>query len=251
MILILHIPSILKPRAALINLIFEEDSLMEEPILRQTKRIRIREFYRAKYRKKFATEDKPKGVIPFLNTSFGLFLLSTVFIGCFSWGFNAWTNHVRESAEAKKSRQKLSLELRNRLQYIEEMETTFPYDERRTIETALYGFDAHANVNPSWIRHYGAVFPEYEQRSLISIVWELETLSDSKKRDELRAARQPIEKIRTYLSKLEYAKDLAPNKNPEGVLETFSLSKQDRESFEKEVLVPLAFAKDAAFFEKP
>jgi hypothetical protein len=223
---------------------------VEEPIPNQTERIREREFYKAKYKKEFSTEKKPKGLLPFLNTNFGLFLLSTVFIGCFSWGFNAWTNHVRDDREAQKSRQKLGLELMNRLQYIEEMKTTFPYDERRTIETALYGFNAQANVNPSWIRHYGAVFPEYEQRSLVSLVWELETLSDSKKRQQLKAAREPIEKIRTYLSRLVYAKEAAPNKNPEGVVETFSLSQQDRELFDKEVLAPLAFVRDASFFEK-
>jgi hypothetical protein len=224
---------------------------MEQPILSETERIRTKEFYRAKYRTEFATEEKPKGLLSFFNTNFGLFLLSTVFIGCFSWGFNAWTTHVRDGAEVQKTRQKLGLELMNRLQCMEEMETTFPYDERKTIETALYGFDAHANVNPSWIRHYGAVFPEYEQRSLISIVWELETLSDSKKREQLKSARQPIEKIKSYFPRLVYAKEPAPDKNPMGVVETFSLSKQDRESFEREVLAPLAFARDSTYFEKP
>jgi|HubBroStandDraft_6_1064221.scaffolds.fasta_scaffold576211_1 hypothetical protein len=128
-----------------------------KPIADETESIRTKEFYRAKYRKEFSGEQKPRGFLAFLNTSFGLFLLSTVFIGCFSWGFNAWVNHIRNAAEAQKNRQKLGLEFMNRLQYIDELKTSFPFDERRTIETALYGFDHQANVNPSWIRHYGAV----------------------------------------------------------------------------------------------
>ena len=154
---------------------------MHKPGMDETERIRTKEYFRAKFRKEFSAEEKQKGFLAFVNTNFGLFLLSTVFIGCFSWGFNAWVNHVHDSAEAQKNRQKLGLELMNRLQYIDELETTIAYDERRTIETALYGFDPHANVNPSWIRHYGAVFPEYEQRSLISVVWELESLSKFRK----------------------------------------------------------------------
>jgi hypothetical protein len=224
---------------------------MEEPILNQAERIRTKELYRAKYRKEFATEDKPKGIVPFLNTNFGLFLLSTIFIGCFSWTFNEWSTHIRETAEKQKNRQKLGLELMNRLQTIEEMETTFSFDERRTIETAFYGFDNHANVNPSWVRHYAAVFPEYEQRSLISVVWELETLSDSKKREQLKAARVPIGKINNYFPKLVYKKESTPDQNPQGFLETFSLTKADRESFEKEVLSPLSFVRDSKYFEKP
>lgn len=224
---------------------------MQKQILDETESIRTREYYRAKYKKEFSTETKPTGLLAFLNTNFGLFLLSTVFIGCFSYGFNAWVNHVRDTAEAQKTRQKLGLELMNRLQYIDELDTSFPYDERRTIETALYGFDAQANVNPSWIRHYGAVFPEYQQRSLISVVWELESLSGPEKRKQLKQARAAVEKIRTYLDRLVYSKEAAPNKNPEGVIETFSLSKQDRDSFDKEVLAPFAFAKDSSYFEKP
>jgi hypothetical protein len=224
---------------------------MDHPHTDETERIRKKEFYRAKYRKEFSGEEKLNGFIAFLNTNFGLFLLSTVFIGCFTWGFNAWTSHVRSVADAQKNRQKLGLELMNRLQYIDELKTKFPYDERRTIETALYGLDPQANVNPSWIRHYGAVFPEYEQRSLISIVWELETLSNLEKRQQLKEAREPIEQIKTYLQKLVYAKESTPGKDPKSVLETFSLSNEDRESFEKNVLAPLAFVRDSAYFEKP
>jgi hypothetical protein len=35
---------------------------VKEPILNQAEQIRTKEFYRAKYRKEFATEDKPKGI---------------------------------------------------------------------------------------------------------------------------------------------------------------------------------------------
>ncbi|HKQ87384.1 MAG TPA: hypothetical protein VJS43_11525, partial [Candidatus Acidoferrales bacterium] len=178
---------------------------MQKPMSDETERIRTTEYYKAKYRKEFSAETKPTGLLAFFNTTFGLFLLSTVFIGCFSYGFNAWVNHVRDRAEAQKTRQKLGLELMNRLQYIDELDTTFPYDERRTIETALYGFDAQANVNPSWIRHYGAVFPEYQQRSFISVIWELESLSGPEKRQQLKQARVAVEKIRAYLDRLVYS----------------------------------------------
>src|SRR5208282_1199910 len=163
-------------------------------------KIRAEEVYRVKVRGRLESRTpKQSKLLAFLNTNFGLFLLSTVFISSFSWGFNAWLNHQRDLKEAQKSRQKLGLEMMNRLKYLDELQRPFPYNERHAIETAINGFNAHANVNPSWIPHYSSVFPEYQERSLMSLVWQLETLSTGSAREKLKSVHRPIETAGQYL----------------------------------------------------
>lgn len=214
-------------------------------------RIRTEEIYRAEVRKQLElTAPKQSGVLAFLNTNFGLFLLSTVFISTFSWSFNAWLTHKREAKQAQTTYQKLGLEVMNRLRYLDELEKPFPYNQRHAIETSINGFNARANVNPSWIPHYSAVFPEYQERSLMSLIWELESLSKGDALGKLRSSHKPIETAAQYLERLEYKKVDTPGKNPEGTLETLQLSDDDRKKLESDVLVPLSFLREPAFFEQ-
>ena len=123
--------------------------------------IRTEEYFRAQFKKKLEpTPARKATLMAFLNTSFGLFLLSTVFISSFSWGFNTWLTYQKTSADAQKSRQKLQLEIMNRLHYIDDLRAPFSYNHYHTIQNAVDGFIPGANTLPSHIPYYGAVFPE-------------------------------------------------------------------------------------------
>jgi hypothetical protein len=212
--------------------------------------IRTEEHLRARYRKAVEpTVVQRSGLLAFLNTSFGLFLLSTVFISSFSWGFNAWLTHQKETTDAQKSRQKLKIEILNRLQYIEALKEPFSYNYYHAVQNAVDGFIPGANVLPSHIPYYGAVFPEYQARSFISLMWELETLSDGPQREKLKAARAPLGEVHQYIEKREYEEVDAPGSNPEGKLKLSKLSPQDRDKFVHEVLEPLSFLHDAKFLD--
>lgn len=191
-----------------------------------------------------------KSVVSFLNTNLGVFLLSTVFISLFTWSYHTWVDHLRSTVADQRTRQKLSLEMMNRLRYLDEFETEFPYEERHALESAIDGFDSHANANPSWIPHYSPVFPEYEERSMISLIWELDTLSPANRRGQIRNAIPPIELARTFIPLLRYRKRQAPEANPEGALETFSLSPEDRRRFQIEVIQRLSFLRDPGFYQR-
>jgi hypothetical protein len=209
--------------------------------------IRNEEYLRARYKKKFeAAPARKSTLLSFLNTSFGLFLLSTVFISSFSWGFNAWLTHQKEVVDSTKSRQKLRIEIMNRLQYIDDLKEPIPYNQYHTIENAVDGFIPGANSLPSQIPHYGAVFPEFQSRSFISLLWELESLSDKAQRDQLMTARKAIEAIRKYIQKLEYEEVQGPSRDPKGKIELLKLSAENRDSFIREVSEPLGFLRDSA-----
>jgi hypothetical protein len=204
-----------------------------------------------KQRKKDAVgESAGSKLLAFVNSNFGLFLLSTVFISSFSWGFNAWLTHERDVKEMYKNRQKLGLEIMNRIRYVEELRSPFPYNEYHTIQSAIDGFTVSANVNPSWIPHYSAVFPEYEPRSLMSLFWELETLSGEPQKTQLELAHKTIEALNKYFQKLIYRVVNAPDRNAEGKIETFELSSADVGELDTEVLKPIEFLRDPKYYER-
>lgn len=185
-------------------------------------------------------KEQPK-LIAFLNSNFGLFVLSSIFISSFTWAFNAYLDHNRKAREEETNRQRLVLEIRNRMQFVDELASPFAYDEWHSIQSAFDGFTPSANVNPSWIPHYSAVFPEFSQRSFISLIWELETISRPPLREQLQAARKPVETARTYMQKLEYGVVNGPSRNADGKTEILSLPAALRDQYKVDVQKPLAF----------
>jgi hypothetical protein len=205
---------------------------------------RILEQYgkKLKARLKKQTDDSPS--MKFLNSNFGLFLLSSVFISLFSWGYHQWTTYEAHQREDAKLRQKIGLEVVNRLRYIDKMAGTFEYDDRRVIQQSLFGFDATANVNPSWLRHYSAMFPEFQRRSFTSLLWELEDLSEKDRRPRLQLARTKIGLIEGYLARLQYYEVDGSKRGPDKTIGMYALSQSDQASFKTEVSDSVAFLKE-------
>jgi hypothetical protein len=201
-----------------------------------------------KVRKRFRNSPHTEShTLRFLNSNFGLFLLTSVFLSVFSWGYHQWTAYLTKKQEDSKAYQQISLEIVNRLKYVEEMETPFQYDERRLIQESLFGFNPSANVNPSYIRHYSAMFPEYQQRSLPSLIWEIEKLSSPGRRSQLQVARQKAELVEGYLGRLEYSEISGTHKGPDKTIGIFALSDDDRSKFKNEVLEYLKFLEEPAY----
>lgn len=203
---------------------------------------RISEQYAKKLKARLNKSDSP--AMKFLNSNFGLFLLSSVFISVFSWGYHQWTTYETHKREDAKLRQKIGLEVVNRLRYIDKMAGAFEYDDRRVIQQSLFGFDAAANVNPSWLRHYSAMFPEFQRRSFTSLLWELEDLSEKDRRSRLQLARTKIALIEGYLGKLQYYEVNGSKRGPDKTIGMYTLTQSDQVSFKSEVLDSVAFLKE-------
>jgi hypothetical protein len=207
----------------------------------------IEELYQKKLRSRLkkGADDSPS--LKFLNSNFGLFLLSSVFISIFSWTYHQWTTYESHKRENAKLYQKLGLEIINRLRYLDKMTINFEYDDRRVIQQSLFGFDPAANVNPSWIRHYSAIFPEFQQRSLSSLIWEMEDLSEADRRPKLQAARKKVDLIEGYLAKLQYYEVEGGKKGPDKTIGMYLLDDEDRNKFKSDVLGSLAFLKELEY----
>ena len=87
--------------------------------------IRQEEIFREEVRGLLNKEDKATTFRAkcwrFVNTSFGIWLLSTVVVGLVSWGYANWSEAKQNDAKSKESIRKLDLELFARISNFENL----------------------------------------------------------------------------------------------------------------------------------
>ncbi len=146
-------------------------------------RIRLEEVYRREVQLALSrTEPAPglqKRVWTFLNSAVGIFLLSTVVVGGLSWSYAKWdeSRHVRRKTEQQAER--LVIEIAGRVRFL---------DRNCCVDISwkkLYDLDfVFDGMIEEWLPRPS--FPEFKERSLASLMWELSVLVPEDERVELR-----------------------------------------------------------------
>jgi hypothetical protein len=140
-------------------------------------RIRLEEEYRHEIRQSLTQGQKPKSLLGTLNgivdTKLGTFLLTTVLVGVFSWGFSEWQTHRAEQLKKNEAVKRLTLELMHREAAISRLSLNqFSEAEYHRAIAAATGNIEGKDILSSYA--YRPVFPEYQERTLISLIYELE-----------------------------------------------------------------------------
>jgi hypothetical protein len=207
----------------------------------QKELIRAEEIYRQEIRRELEKQEsapsKAARVFSFLNCGVGLFLLSTVFVSFFSWGYGEIAGAREKKAKAAETAQKLRLEIVNRLDTVQKLERRFRSEHYSVLRSAIFGFQPGANVNPSWKRFYSPMFPEYRERNFASLLWQLENLSSGEKRVRIADLRRRALEFEDYFDKLIYSEEPVKGSAP---LEYYSLPPEDQKKFHDEVLASFA-----------
>src|SRR5882757_2170407 len=169
------------------------------PVLthQQRSQIRVEELFRAEVRRTLETQpDSPSPIrrlLKFLNTTLGIWLLSTVAVGTLSWSYGQFRDRNAEHDHTAEVVKRLDAEIGNRLA-----------DYRRRVEAARD--TAELRIAIEQLDAYRSLFPEYRQRTFVSLIWELHSATRGTQRFEiysaLRAAWRLHEMIVPHLSKL-------------------------------------------------
>ncbi len=144
-------------------------------------RILAEETYRSEVRRQLekqqaAEGSRGKAALTFLNSPVGIFLLSTVFVGLFTWTFD-WVSADRAKFRRQQETiRKLRSEITNRIATVDQMRERFRAEDKKVVDGALNGFVIGAKELKSWHRIYSPVFLELRPRSLDSLLWELRDL---------------------------------------------------------------------------
>ena len=124
-----------------------------------------------------------------LNSSFGIFLLSSVFLSSLTFAFTSWREAAAKAEKSAESIKRLDLEITSRLTQLEPLNVaTFTYSSLLTARAATTGESL-----PDILDRFYVVFPEYRDRSALSLLWELRSLVPPEETQDvdvaLRAAR--------------------------------------------------------------
>lgn len=133
----------------------EKRRIREEEIFRQEVRLSLEKRTKSKWAKFWA----------FLNTSFGIWLLSTVAVGLITWGYTQWEENHTKSIENRQLIRKIDLEIAARLSYFEPKLTS-----AKNIWDYSMALAALDNpLTPTGVPI--GVFPEFKQRNLRSLLF--------------------------------------------------------------------------------
>lgn len=193
--------------------------------IEEMEKIKSEEIYRDEIRKKLS-ENKDSSFSKkswrFLNSSFGIWLLSTVIVGLIVYFYNMNKLQNEISVNEAATIHKLETESSHRLQQftftLSKHESTEIYDNKDKlaymIDGILFNSTTHTPIRPAYI------FPEFKERTMSSLLYEIGRLkSDQTEASTITAARKIIREMQNCLLEIE-----APPK------EDFALSRETLKS---------------------
>jgi hypothetical protein len=133
----------------------------------------------------------------FINSSFGIFLLSSVFLGLLSFSYQQW----RERTVRDKRADQLKIEIALRIQAMEQM--TMGKDNNRysnfvNISKVMDG-DSKASF---YVRK--PLFNEFDNKNMTSLLWQLYLVVPSSQRDMVRQAISEVDAISKEIREIRY-----------------------------------------------
>ena len=147
--------------------------------------------------KEAAKERQSGGVWNFVNSSFGLWLLSTVALGLLTTGYTFLAKSIEESGAKAERVRKMNLEVESRLsQFLVSVRGMVNDDlslkEGKTVEDLQKNWNNLKKPPALTEGAVTAVYPEYESRGIVSLIVELSETVDQAEADRLEGVAQAI-----------------------------------------------------------
>lgn len=132
-------------------------------------RIRLEEIFRKEISESFHVQESfMHKVFKYLNSGLGIFLLSSVFVSGFSAIYSNYQESLRNSAYSNK----IEVELAYRLSFFPLLtQDRFTFTQLHSVRGALSG-SAEEHPQVGLLGEYQSIFPEFKDRTLMSILWE-------------------------------------------------------------------------------
>jgi hypothetical protein len=150
-------------------------------------KIKAEEVFRNEVKKSFNT-DKKISFLTFLNSGLGIWFLSTIVIGLFTYCFNEYKETQKITNERNTKIKQLDLEIESRISQfwvhcdplVNQSDTTLPLKIGISYDTVKLFWETFKNppsFNPKLVT---TIYKDYETRTTISLMIELSTLLQEK-----------------------------------------------------------------------
>ncbi|HEX8163988.1 MAG TPA: hypothetical protein VF538_19110 [Pyrinomonadaceae bacterium] len=203
-------------------------------------RIRLEELYRHEVAKELGKKkSKWEDISAFVNSAVFIWFLSSVVLGLISFAYTKWESgrederrkHEQELKLAQENKliaRKLDAEIASRLSY-------FATQSMRPNETTVINKIVVGLEKPSAIDYPINVFPEYANRSLRSLLWELLQVVPDNEAGEIRLAYDKSKILYSiYLADFQRASQAKTGQSNRGLLEIIKNLLSIRQAFDLE-----------------
>ena len=159
----------------------------------EKERIKLEEHWRFEVRTQLEkTNGKPvHSVVSFFNTNLGIFLLSSIFLSSFSWGYNEYKTNKDLRLKNQQEKIFLDYEIRQRIDLLQQMGDTISEDTKKDMVAAVHGgFDY-------------SIRRDYRDLSFSALLVKYETLSDNNISPQVQAAVRVLNQFEKYEDQLQ------------------------------------------------
>jgi hypothetical protein len=130
--------------------------------------------------------EETTGLWKTLNSPFILFLFSSIVLGGISFLYQEYAAYKKAKENRSSKIARLETEIKYRLDSLAQMiQSQFTYTTLFTAHGAILGESGNKSSKDVLVGEYSAIHPEFSQRSLRSLLWELQ---DLKKRSDNKIA---------------------------------------------------------------
>jgi len=196
----------------------------------EQRRIVAEEALRAKLRK------KPREALSLwavVNSSFGIFIFSSVFLSGLTVGFTKWRDAIETDKKKIEAARRIDLEIASRVSQLSELtkRTTFSHTTLFPAQAAAIG-ESENDPDVGKLDRFFVVFPEFRGRSLVSLLWELKAIAPKEEAAMLDLAFRASKQVPRFLG--EDALEMVKPRGEHDSIWKFRDGLADR--FDKEVL---------------
>jgi hypothetical protein len=149
----------------------------------EKERIRQEEIFRQEIRTELEKKGvSGKGLWKFVNSAFGLWLLSSVVIAGFTFLYSAWDKNEQEKRSQRSERRRIETEVQARINQARNLQSGAS-NEQFWVALLLLQQPMHHEFSI-------ATMPEYEKSSLLALLYRLQDLVPQASRQKLSSAQQ-------------------------------------------------------------
>ena len=162
---------------------------------RDKQRIHSEEIYRNEIRQQLDKKEKPSAktkLWTFLNSTFGLWLLSTVAVGFITWSYTEWTKNKTEKSGKAELIRKLDSEITGRISFLEASLN------KNDIVLGVFFDSLYKFFNRNKDSNEDTVFEEFNNRNMRSLLIELSQIVPESEKPEIYKAIEGVDKIVPY-----------------------------------------------------
>lgn len=171
-------------------------------MLSEEEKIKIKEeeIFRTEVKKSLENPPKKNAAFTFVNSAFGIWFLSTIVIGLFTFFFNEYNINQKESKERDTKIKQLDLEIESRISrfwvhlypVVNHEDTTLPLKKSISFDTVKIFWEVFKNSPSSNPKLSYSIYKDYESRTTISLMVELSRLLKDKYHIETEFAEEVV-----------------------------------------------------------